>query len=238
MKKMVSVLIPAYNEQDFLPACLDSVLNQSVEAMTYEVIVIDNCSTDRTAAIAEARGVRVIREPKKGYVHAVRRGIEETEGDILAFTDADCRVPADWISRILKNFEGAPGIVAVGGKLAFFDVNPMLDRITRTILAHTGTLPGGNMAIRREALRRMGGIDPHVNLSLDYWITLKLRKVGRIRIDKSLVVITSGRRFEGAFSSQLKYPLNVLSLQLLHKPLFFDFPDVREKSGKKYPLAK
>jgi hypothetical protein len=137
-------------------------------------------------------------------------------------------VPAYWLSRILDDFAVRPDIVAVGGKLIFSDLNPMLDKITRLILSFTDTLPGGNMAIRREALDWIGGFNPNINLSSDYWVTLKLRAVGRIVIDKSLVVVTSGRRFGGAFSSQLTYPLNIVSLKLFNRPLFFDFPDVRE----------
>ncbi|MGD0612847.1 MAG: glycosyltransferase [Anaerolineales bacterium] len=228
MLKIVSIIIPAYNEQCRISSCLDSVLDQSVDPATYEILVVDNHSTDRTAAIAEDKGVRVVREPQKGYVYALRRGVEESFGQFLAFTDADCRVPAYWLSRILDDFAVRPDIVAVGGKLIFSDLNPMLDKITRLILSFTDTLPGGNMAIRREALDWIGGFNPNINLSSDYWVTLKLRAVGRIVIDKSLVVVTSGRRFGGAFSSQLTYPLNIVSLKLFNRPLFFDFPDVRE----------
>ena len=162
-------------------------------------------------------------------MHALRKGVEESFGQILAFTDADSRVPPYWISKILDDFEASPDIVAVGGKLIFCDVNPMIDSVTRWILSYANTLPGTNMAIRREALDRIGGFNPDVNLSLDYWVTLKLREVGRIVIDKSLVVVTSGRRFGGAFSSQLRYPINVVSLKLFERPLFFDFPDVRDR---------
>ena len=228
MGKIVSVVIPAYNEQDYLGACLDALLAQSVSPCLYELIVVDNASTDGTACLARRRGVRVVGEARKGYVHALRRGIAASSGELLAFTDADCRVPPDWIARLVADFGTAsPQVVAVGGRLAFYDLNPLLERATRLILARAGSLPGGNMAVQREALERMGGIDPRVNLSLDYWITLKLKQVGRIRIDPDLVVLTSARRFHGAFGSQLKYPVNVLSLQLLGRPLFFDFPDVR-----------
>jgi len=229
MIKIVSIIIPAYNEQFYISSCLDSVLDQSVDPAIYEVLVVDNRSTDRTAALARKKGVRVVSQPQKGYVYALRKGVEESLGRILAFTDADCRVPTHWISKILDDFGARPDIVAVGGKLLFYDVNPMLDRVTRLVLSFADTLPGGNMAIRREALDRIGGFNPQVNLSSDYWVTLKLRSVGRIVIDKNLVVVTSGRRFGGAFSSQLIYPLNAVSLRLFDRPLFFDFPDVRER---------
>lgn len=83
------------------------------------------------------------------------------------------------------------------------------------------------MAVRREALVQAGGIDPAVNLAVDYWLTLKLRKVGQLKVDRSLMVNTSARRFKRSFDSNIKYFINVLSMQLASRPLFYDFPDIR-----------
>ncbi len=228
MNKLVTVIVPAYNEQDLIAGCLDSLINQTIEQDQYEILVVDNNSTDHTARIALEKGARVVKELRKGYVHAIRKGIEESQTEFIAFTDADCRVPPDWLARILTNFNGSTKIVAVGGKLAFYDVVPLVDKSVRAILYFNKALPGNNMAIRRDALAEIGGIDPRVNLTVDYWLTLKLRKVGKHKIDRSLVVKTSGRRFRGSFDSDIKYILNVMSLQVSSRPVFYDFPDVRE----------
>jgi len=231
MLKAISVVVPAYNEQELIAGCLDSLLKQTLDKDKYEIIVIDNNSTDLTAKIAMEKSVRVEKELTKGYVHAIRKGIEVSQADIIAFTDADCRVPADWVAKILDDFSAAPDIIAVGGKLYFYDLNPILDSLIRLILYPMNALPGNNMAIRREGLNRMGGINPQINLSVDFWLTTKLRRVGKIIVDKHLVVETSGRRFKGSFSSDLKYFINVISILVSSKPLFYDFPDVRESSG-------
>jgi glycosyltransferase involved in cell wall biosynthesis len=228
MQKGISVIVPAYNEQELIAGCIDSLLIQTLDKDKYEIIIIDNSSTDLTVKVAMGKGVRVEKEFKKGYTHAIRKGIEVSRADIIAFTDADCRVPADWLEKIYASFATSPDIVGLGGKLAFYDLNPILDRFFRMILYFNHALPGNNMAIKREGLTRIGGIDPQVNLSLDFWLTMKLRKVGRLKVDRSLVVNTSGRRFRGAFSSALKYFINVISIFISSKPLFFDFPDVRE----------
>ena len=230
MPKRLSVIVPAYNEGRLLPGCLDSLLAQTADPASYEVVVVDNGSTDRTAAIAKSKGVRVEEEPRKGYVHAIRRGVEASDTSIFAFIDADCRAPADWVTRILRDFEQTPDIVALGGKLDFFDLHPIPRLVTKGILSFARALPGNNMAIRREALQQAGGIDPSVNLSADYWLTLRLRRVGRIRIDSDLIVSTSGRRFGGAFRSHLQYLANVLAIHLLGRPLYYGFPDVRGRS--------
>jgi glycosyltransferase involved in cell wall biosynthesis len=228
MKKVISVIVPAYNEQNLISGCLDSLLDQTIDKESYEIIVIDNISTDLTARIALDKGVRVERESKKGYVHAIRKGIEISQAEIIAFTDADCRVPASWLETILANFAISTNIVAVGGKLSFYDLNPILNGILRMILYFIMVLPGNNMAVKREAIDKIGGIDPQVNLSLDYWLTSKLRKVGKIKIDRGMEVNTSGRRFRGSFSSDIKYFINVISIFVSSKPLFYDFPDIRE----------
>jgi glycosyltransferase involved in cell wall biosynthesis len=230
MQKVISVTVPAYNEQDLIAGCLDSLLNQNLDKDKYEIIVIDNNSTDLTAKIALEKGVRVEKELKKGYVHAIRRGIEVSQADIIAFTDADCRVPVDWVSKIQDDFSASADIIAVGGKLAFYDLNPIVDRVIRMILYFNRALPGNNMAVRRGGLNRIGGIDPQVNLSVDFWLTMKLRKIGKILIDRHLVVATSGRRFRGSFSSDIRYFINVITLLVASKPLFYDFPDIREGS--------
>jgi cellulose synthase/poly-beta-1,6-N-acetylglucosamine synthase-like glycosyltransferase len=228
MHKEITVIVPAYNEEELIVGCLDSLLNQTLTRDEYEIIVVDNNSTDSTARIALSKGVRVERELRKGYVHAIRRGIEVSQTELIAFTDADCRVPSDWLEKILANFESSTKVVGVGGKLAFYDIPPFFDKTVRSILYFNEALPGNNMAVRREALHRIGGVDPRINLTVDYWLTLKLRKVGKLKVDRRLVVNTSGRRLKNAFDSDIKYFINVMSMQVSSKPVFYDFPDIRE----------
>ena len=228
MYKKITVIVPAYNEEELIAGCLDSLLHQTLNRDEYEIIVVDNNSTDLTARIALSRGVRVERELRKGYVHAIRRGIEVSHTELIAFTDADCRVPPNWLEKILANFESSTKVVGVGGKLAFYDIPPIFDKTVRSILYLNKALPGNNMAVRREALYRIGGVDPSVNLTVDYWLTLKLRKVGKLKVDRRLVVNTSGRRFMNAFDSDIKYFINVMSMRVSSKPVFYDFPDIRD----------
>ncbi len=228
MVKKITVIVPAYNEEELIASCLDSLLNQTLDRASYEIIVVDNNSTDLTARLAASKGVRVEKELKKGYVHAIRKGIELAQTELIAFTDADCRVPPDWLATIQAHFARSSKIVGVGGKLAFYDIPPIFDRTFRSILYFNKALPGNNMAIRREALWQIGGVDPKINLTVDYWLTLKLRKVGKLKVDKRLVVNTSGRRFKASFDSDIKYFINVMSMQVSSKPVFYDFPDVRD----------
>lgn len=82
----IEVIIPAYNEEAGIANVLQAIPRDSVE----RVIVVDNASTDRTAAIARENGAHVVHEPKRGYGQACLRGIAEaTEADVLVFLDAD-----------------------------------------------------------------------------------------------------------------------------------------------------
>ncbi len=227
MDKRLTVIVPVYNEQKLIGACLDSLIHQTLSHDQYEIIVIDNNSTDASAEIAAMQGVRVEREPRKGYVHAIRRGIEVSTTEMIAFTDADCRVPINWAEKILGHFAASPEVVGVGGKVSFYDIPMIVDKAFQIILYFNSAIPGNNMAVRRRAINEMGGIDPRINLGVDYWLTLKLRDVGQLKIDRSLMVETSARRLRYAFESTVKYFINVISLQVAARPLFYDFPDIR-----------
>lgn len=227
MEKNLTVIVPVYNEEKLIGECLDSLLHQTLNPDQYEIIVIDNNSTDASAQIASRKGIRVERELRKGYVHAIRRGIELSSTEFIAFTDADCRVPANWAEKVLGNFEDSDQIVGIGGKVSFFDIPVILDKLLQVILYLNKALPGNNMAVRRTALLDMGGIDPRINLGVDYWLTLKLRSLGQLKVDRSLVVKTSGRRLRYAFESSAKYFVNMIFLQVASRPLFYDFPDIR-----------
>jgi glycosyltransferase involved in cell wall biosynthesis len=116
----VTVIVCAYNEGQFLSACLHSLLSQSRPAD--EIIVIDNASSDQTGAVARAiAGIKVVHEPTKGLVVARETARRAAQGEILAYVDADCRVPLQWIERIEQRFARAPALVAVTGPYRFYD---------------------------------------------------------------------------------------------------------------------
>lgn len=120
----VSVVIPAYNEEKYLPACLRAV-GQQEDAPPYEIIVVDNASTDGTACIAGQFGVRVATEPHKGGARARQAGFEAACGEIIASTDADTCVTPDWLARIAAHFRDDPALGAVYGPVYWYDGRPI-----------------------------------------------------------------------------------------------------------------
>lgn len=127
----ISLIIPAYNEQDYLPACLDAVL-ENVAGHVTEVIVVDNNSTDGTRSVIQRYPwVRYVFEPEKGITKARQRGFLVSSGDILAFVDADTQPPAGWAEQIAKQFNARADLSCLSGPYSFYDLSGVRNAISR-----------------------------------------------------------------------------------------------------------
>lgn len=115
-----SIVVPARNEERLLALCLKSLVEQDY-AGDYEVIVVDNASTDQTLEIASSFGVKVVYEANIGSGPARQRGLLEARGEIVAFTNADTIVPRHWLGTLVHFIRRSPAVVAVTGPYAFFD---------------------------------------------------------------------------------------------------------------------
>ncbi len=234
MKPKITVIVPSFNEQELLPGCLESIFKQTLSRKYYSVLVVDNGSTDESVKIAKKMGAKVISEPQKGVVYASMTGAKSAKTKILAFTDADCRVPKDWLQTLLGHFEVNPGLDAVGGLFCFFDGDIILKTVARIVEPLNWHLIGGNYAIKRAALKRLGWFKPKFNFGFDVALTLQLKKRGKFIIDRSLWVKTSARRYSRNIGQTLfLYLVNDLSLILFNKPFKADFSDVRIKKSQK-----
>ena len=94
--KRISIVIPCHNEEDGIAAVLDQM-----PAIVDEVVVVDNCSTDRTGEVAAAKGARVVRENRKGYGYAHKTGYAAARGDIIITMDGDGTYPPDSVPLLL-----------------------------------------------------------------------------------------------------------------------------------------
>jgi peptidoglycan/xylan/chitin deacetylase (PgdA/CDA1 family) len=206
----ISVVVPALNEEELLPLCLDSLKRQTFGG-GLEVIVVDNNSDDRTAGVAREMGARVVFEPHRGITWARQKGLQAARGEIIACVDADSRVEPDWLERIWNSLARDPGSVAVSGMVRFekgrswrgnlhrwsTSLTLFGDRALRLIFAKQGTLWGANFAVRRSALLKAGGFNREIRFyGEDTELSLRLRRLGRIAFDKKSVVDSSPRRFE------------------------------------------
>jgi len=243
----ISFVIPAFNEEGYLEACLSSILLEKKNAACdVEIVVVNNASNDRTKEVALSfKEVRVIDEPKKGLTHARQAGFVASTGELIANVDADAILPHGWINTVVNEFE-KPKLIALSGPIVYHDL-PISSNILIRVYYYIGylsylfnrfvfqvgsLLQGGNFVARREALIKIGGYNTaFVFYGEDTEIAKRLNKVGPVVFTFALPMYSSGRRLkeEGFVAMGWKYPINYFWTSFFKKPFHTEFMDVRPK---------
>jgi len=235
----ISLVIPAYNEEKYLGDCLKHAIANSGGRFA-EIVVIDNASTDRTREVGESfPGVRVVREEQKGLTKARQRGYQEAKGDVLAYIDADTRMPAGWYDQVFREFVKNDKLACLSGPYVYYDFSMWQQLITK-LYWYVLALPfyysvgymtvGGNFAIRRTVLDQMAGFDTSISFyGEDTNIARRASQFGQVLFRPSLVMYTSARRLtgQGLFKTGFIYGTNFLSEVFLKKPITTDYQDIR-----------
>jgi glycosyltransferase involved in cell wall biosynthesis len=233
----VSLVIPAYNEELYIADCLTCVKKSG--GKFYEIIVIDNASSDRTAAIVQSfPDVRVVREAHKGVAYARQRGFQETSGDIVAYMDADCRMAPGWYERIIEEFRRNDDLACLSGPYEYYDIPLWQTPLVKLIYVAARFLSavmigymaiGGNFAIRRDVLQNMGGFDTSIAFyGDDTNIARMAHRFGRVSFARDFVMQTSGRRFvqQGFVKVGFLYVINCLSVIMTQRPITQRYTDL------------
>jgi glycosyltransferase involved in cell wall biosynthesis len=195
---MISVIVPALNEENGIEECLISICHQSLDRKKFEVIVVDGGSKDGTASKAERYADLVIEQKGKGIGGGRRDGASAASGEILAFTDADTIVSNGWLEAISRNLEWKD---ASTGPVIYLepDLGARMLQRWRSLyrlfsVSNFCYIIGSNMAVRSEAYWKIGG---HGDISLldDYDLSLRLCQGGfKAAYDPGQAVYTSSRR--------------------------------------------
>lgn len=209
---MISVIIPCLNEEKYLDACLTS-LKKSPATCNYEIIVVDNNSTDKTKEIALKHGVIVISEEKQGLTIAKNTGARQAKGEILYFLDADCVVKPNQLEKICRLTKKYPSIAIFGEPYTYTDgglfIRFLTEKLKYFVLFHyfikliSGVpyISGGNMAIRKQTLLAVEGFNEefkNILLPEDVELSIRLYLAGhKARYMKALMINTSYRRYKG-----------------------------------------
>src|SRR3989344_3177308 len=215
----ISVVIPVYNEEKYLDQCLKSIFSQTIQP--YEVIVVDNNSSDSSIDIAKKYKVKIVKESKQGITHARNKGFELAKGDIIARTDADCIVEPNWLEKIKEDFRLNPDMLGIAGVTAYYDLpfpkyNMLLSFIFIKIVSvffGSTVFIGGNMIITKKAWEMVKKDvtldDSQVHEDID--ISSHLGKYGRVLFDPHLLIIMSARRIKSNPQSFfIEYPIRLL----------------------------
>jgi glycosyltransferase involved in cell wall biosynthesis len=226
-----SVIIPAYNEEQYIEKALQAILAQDYP--DFEVIVVDNNSTDKTYEVAndfaeklQSSGklnvpIIVIKESQIGIMAACERGRSVAKGDVIARLDADCLPDRDWLVKAAKLFTNEK-VVAVSGPYDFYDASRAFRVISDSHqrylyspvniilqLLHMGAMTiGGNSMFRAVALEEIGGFDKTITFyGDDTNIARRIAKIGKVVFNRDLTMRTSARRFkkEGTIRTQSRY---------------------------------
>jgi peptidoglycan/xylan/chitin deacetylase (PgdA/CDA1 family)/GT2 family glycosyltransferase len=241
----VSVVIPAHNEENYLLSCLESIKNQDY-AGEYEVIVVDNASTDNTAQIARDWGAKVVYEGKRSPACARQKGAEVATGKIIAFIDADTQAPVCWLSTIVWRFLYEPETVVISGPYAYYDagriariasygnfISIIIDQLFRKVFNKGSAVWGCNFAVRRSALLEVGGFDTSIRFyGEEYELSLRLKKAGKGGIIPRLFVLTSARRLKriGVVNQYWNWIVDYFSVLFWYKPLSGELENLPAKA--------
>jgi glycosyltransferase involved in cell wall biosynthesis len=227
---IVSVVIPALNAEQHIALCLASLTTQNCPTSTFEVIVVDNGSTDATVSIASSfkstLNIRVL-EKKMGYVSEVRNyGVKNARGRILAFLDSDCVAPPNWLSdatRLLQD-TGA-GIVGSHYRIPpqsswsalVWDRYLFADKSGRIAF-----VPTGNLLISRSLFDSLGGLDETIQTNEDVELCRRVRSLGfSVHAYPQIAVVHFGtpQTLRAFYKKERWHGLHVLRVFLR------DFPD-------------
>jgi cellulose synthase/poly-beta-1,6-N-acetylglucosamine synthase-like glycosyltransferase len=217
LKRNVSIVVAARNEENNIDKCLQSLTEQSYSFDKYEIIIVDDGSTDKTASIVQSFSDRfanvhlisLVSDSARQIGHkpvALARGIAQAKGEIILTTDADCLVPPQWIEIMVNHFE--EGVVLVAGpvvereSITFFAKIEQLEFLglitTAAGLIGAGRpiiCNGANLAYLKNAFAAVGGFDNKTNSNDDESLMNQMvhRKIGKVVFaPESGAVVTTG----------------------------------------------
>lgn len=179
---VLSVIVCTYNRADLLGQCLDTLSNQTLSVNSYEVLIIDNNSTDRTKEVSQQfikkhNNFKYFLETRLGLSYARNKGLEEAQGEYIAYTDDDCKVPGQWLSIAKEIIEQVKPAVFGGPSLAFY-MSPkprwFLDRFGSHSLygqearsLEKEYIHGMNIFLRKSLFQELDGFNPDLGMSGD-----------------------------------------------------------------------
>ncbi len=236
---LISIIIPAYNEENYLPSCLESISTLDYPPHLLEVLVIDNGSTDKTYEIAEGKGA-VVMQDEEANVSGLRNiGAARAQGEILVFIDADCLVTSDMLVKASIYF-GEMDIVAWGAppnipeNATWVQRAWYLVRKKEKAVQDVEWLESMNLFVRREKFLKVDGFNEDLITCEDVDLCYRIKKYGRVVSDAKIQVVHLGEaatvrefflkelwRGKSNFSGLLSHGFSFKELPSLLIPVYF-----------------
>lgn len=214
----LSIVIPVYNEERYLGACLDSIAAQTHQPL--EVIVVDNNCSDRTIEIAKQyQFVKILTEKRQHQSFAQAMGFNAARGDILGRIDADSVLPPDWTQKVIQVFIDRSELVAITGGADPYDIYEKLIGLAifdyyiylAGKIAGVRLLWGSNCALRANGWRQ---IKDKVMMRPDIWedydMSFCLKPYGKIGFIKNIKVKVSFRALHTSYQEHISYQFQAI----------------------------
>jgi peptidoglycan/xylan/chitin deacetylase (PgdA/CDA1 family)/GT2 family glycosyltransferase len=199
---MISVVAPAFNEEKLIQTSLESLFKQDYKG-EFEVIVVDNNSSDDTAEIARRMGAKVVFCAQKGVAYARQAGAEAASGTIIVQADADTIYPEWWLTRIQSQFDKHPNAVAVAGTFIYvtppwwaifeYFLRSFFGSLSALVFGRPLIISGANLAFLKAALTQIGGYNQSAYSADQIDISSRLSRVGKVFYDRKSYCRTSNR---------------------------------------------
>jgi glycosyltransferase involved in cell wall biosynthesis len=182
----ISIIIPALNEEKMIGRCLESLTRLAFASDRFEVLVVDNGSRDNTLIIADSfkdrLNLKILQQPGVRISALRNLGARAALGDTLAFLDADCLAPADWLDRILA-LAPTDGAGVLGAHYLMPEDSSWVGRTWHRYQetpksGEVSHVPAGDLIMRREDFLRLGGFDETIQTNEDYELCERARKAG------------------------------------------------------------
>lgn len=239
----ISLIIPAYNEENYIGTCLRYALENTNKYID-EIVVVDNASSDKTYEIAldyveKYPIIKIIKEYKRWPNSARQRWYLESTWDILVFIDADTKAPKWWIENFKNEFLSDLNIGFISGWYYFYDITfyqQIVNYLYWWIIAYPSYLivgylgVWGNFAIKRDILQKMNGFDTDIEFyGDDTDIARRASQYCKTKFLLHNMMPTSARRFvwQGVIKTITMYIINFLSQVIAHKSVSKKYKDFR-----------